>query len=185
MSTTVNDGRSAWTDELTSSVDDTRRRSYDVPAGTAAAVPVEVEQVSWKFHLVEFAKGFGEMSVEFGKGVRDVVKQSILREDSVIMKRFGGPCRKVCLKLRFLNEYLPEDRDPVHAWTVILFVYFIVFLGKFPSSEKISSVLNCYVLSWNSNGTFNFFSFFLASFSISIDLYFHSVSKDLRWSCEV
>lgn len=131
MSTTVNEARSAWTDELTSLVDDTRRRSYDVPAATAAAVPLEVEQpVSWKFHLVEFAKGFGEMSMEFGKGVRDVVKQSILREDSFIMKRFGGPCRKVGGKLRFLNEYLPEDRDPVHAWTVILFVYFIVFIGN-------------------------------------------------------
>lgn len=163
MSTTVNEARSAWTDELTSLVDDTRRRSYDVPAATAAAVPLEVEQpVSWKFHLVEFAKGFGEMSMEFGKGVRDVVKQSILREDSFIMKRFGGPCRKVCGKLRFLNEYLPEDRDPVHAWTVILFVYFIVFIGNSYLLKKISSFLNCYVLSWNLNGIQ--FPFILSSF---------------------
>lgn len=140
---TVNEARSTWTDELTSLVDDNRRRSYvstspgDVPA--AAPVTAEVEQASWKFHLVEFAKGFGEMSMEFGKGVRDVVKQSILREDSVIVKRFRGPCQKVGRKLRFLNEYLPEDRDPVHAWTVILFVSFIAFIVLIVNTDYDSS----------------------------------------------
>ncbi|KAG6415097.1 hypothetical protein SASPL_122499 [Salvia splendens] len=76
----------------------------------------------WRFQAAEFAKGAAEMSVEFGKGVRDVVKQTVLREDSLIMKKFKGPCQKLFQRLRFLNEYLPEDRDPLHAWTVIAFV---------------------------------------------------------------
>lgn len=137
----VNESRSTWTEELTRLVDDNGPRSYDsratsdVPAqeeAAAAAAAVgkgEVEE-SWKFHMVEFAKGFGEMSLEFGKGVRDVVKQSILREDSVIVKKLRGPCQKACGKLRFLNEYLPEDRDPVHAWSVILLVSFLAFVGN-------------------------------------------------------
>lgn len=79
----------------------------------------------WKFQVAEFAKGAAEMSVEFGKGVRDVVNQTVLREDSVIMKKLKGPCHKCFGKLRFLNDYLPEDRDPVHAWTVIVCVWIV------------------------------------------------------------
>ncbi|KAI3461459.1 hypothetical protein Pfo_018122 [Paulownia fortunei] len=93
--------------------------SSAVDGGAAASGEVG----DWRYQVVEFAKGAAEMSVEFGKGVRDVVKQSILREDSVIMRKFKGPCLKILRKLRFLNEYLPEDRDPVHAWTVIFCVW--------------------------------------------------------------
>lgn len=86
-----------------------------------------------RFQVVEFAKGAAEMSVEFGKGVRDVVKQTILREDSVITRKFKGPCLKIVEKLRFLNEYLPEDRDPVHVWTIIAGVWFFTLAGdSFP-----------------------------------------------------
>ncbi|KAL8509903.1 hypothetical protein ACS0TY_016938 [Phlomoides rotata] len=35
------------------------------------------------------------------------------------MRKLRGPCAEILGKLRFLNEYLPEDRDPVHAWTLI------------------------------------------------------------------
>lgn len=85
----------------------------------------------WKFQVAEFAKGAAEMSVEFGKGVRDVVKQTVLREDSVIMKKLKGPCRKFLGTLSFLNEYLPEDRDPVHAWTVIACVSILTLAGDY------------------------------------------------------
>lgn len=47
------------------------------------------------------------------------------------MRKVGGPCEKVCTELRFLNEYLPEDRDPVHAWSVILCVVFVAVAGNF------------------------------------------------------
>lgn len=84
---------------------------------------------NWKFHAVEFWRGFAEMSVEFGKGVRDVVKQSVMRDDSFVVKNFGPPARKVRKELKFLNEYLPEDRDPVHSWSVIFVVLFFVVAG--------------------------------------------------------
>lgn len=80
------------------------------------------EAEDWKYHAAEFAKGVAEMSVEFGRGVRDVVKQSLLTKDSYFMRNIGEPCVKFCERLRFLNEYLPEDRNPVHSWSVILFV---------------------------------------------------------------
>ncbi|PSR86618.1 3-phosphoshikimate 1-carboxyvinyltransferase [Actinidia chinensis var. chinensis] len=80
------------------------------------------ESEDWKYHAAEFAKGLAEMSVEFGRGCRDVVKQSVLTKNSYVMRNFGEPCAKVCARLRFLNEYLPEDRDPVHAWSVIFLV---------------------------------------------------------------
>lgn len=83
----------------------------------------------WRFQAAEFAKGAAEMSVEFGKGVRDVVKQTVLREDSLIVKKFKGPCHKLFQRLRFLNEYLPEDRDPLHAWAVIAFVSVLALAG--------------------------------------------------------
>lgn len=85
---------------------------------------------NWKYHAVEFAKGFAEMSVEFGKGVRDVLKQSVIKEDSILVKKIGPPFVKVCGRFSFLNEYLPEDRDPAYAWSVIFFVLFLASAGK-------------------------------------------------------
>ncbi|KAJ0078141.1 hypothetical protein Patl1_37139 [Pistacia atlantica] len=37
-------------------------------------------------------------------------------------RRIKGPCAKFYAQLRFFNEYLPEDKDPLHAWLVICFV---------------------------------------------------------------
>ncbi|XP_009804236.1 uncharacterized protein LOC107790869 [Nicotiana tabacum] len=107
-----------------------------IGVATAAAAGNDAE--NWKFHAVEFAKGFAEMSVEFGKGVRDVLKQSVIREDSVLVRKVGAPCYKLCRRLSFLNEYLPEDRDPVHAWSVIFSVLFIAFAVLIVSSDDIS-----------------------------------------------
>jgi len=88
----------------------------------------------------EFMVGVAEMTVEFGKGCRDIVKQSLVNEDSFIVKnlgrdsyigkRLGGPCAKLFAKLSFFNEYLPEDKDPLHAWSVIFFVFLLAFLGN-------------------------------------------------------
>lgn len=85
------------------------------------------ESESLKEHAIEFMKAAAEMSVEFGKGFRDVVKQTVVNEDSYIVRRFGGHFDKVCGRLRFLNEYLPEDRDPVHSWSVIFVVFLLAF----------------------------------------------------------
>ena len=90
-------------------------------------------------HVREFLMAVAEMSVEFGKGCRDIAKQSLADRDSFLVRKFGkdsyvrrrirGPCHKVCGKLRFVNDYLPEDKDPVHSWSVILFVAFLAFAG--------------------------------------------------------
>lgn len=91
---------------------------------------------SFKDDVLEFLKGAAEMSVELGKGCRDIVRQSLEDEDSFVVKNFGkdsvigGKVMKCCEKLKFLNEYLPEDKDPVHAWSIILLVMILAFAGK-------------------------------------------------------
>lgn len=93
-------------------------------------------------HLTEFMKAAAEMSVEFGKGCRDIVRQSLMKEDSYIGKklgkgsnfvrrRIGGPCKRGFEKLRVFNDYLPEDKDPLHALAVVFFISAIAFAGIF------------------------------------------------------
>ncbi|PWA72503.1 alpha/Beta hydrolase fold protein [Artemisia annua] len=84
----------------------------------------------FRYQATEFFKGVAELSVEFGKGCRDVVKQSILRDDSFIVRNFGGVCKSVCVRFKFLNRYLPEDRDPMHSWSVIAVVFAVVLAGS-------------------------------------------------------
>lgn len=89
---------------------------------------------NWTDVVREFMRGVGEMSVAFGKGCRDIVRQSLVREDSFLVRNFGkeswigrriaGPYGKVCRRLKVFSEHLlPEDKDPVHAWSVILCVF--------------------------------------------------------------
>lgn len=97
------------------------------------------ERVKVKDCVAEFMKGAAEMTVELGKGCRDIVKQSLMNQDSYINRNFGkdsyvgkrvrGPCHMLCNKLSFFNEYLPEDKDPLHAWSVIFFVSLLAFAG--------------------------------------------------------
>lgn len=93
----------------------------------------------WRFQMKEFAKGAAEMSVEFGKGVRDVVKQSVLKDEPEIVRKLKGPCANICRKLRFLNEYLPEDRDPYHAWSVIACVWVFALVALIANAYQSSS----------------------------------------------
>ena len=98
------------------------------------------EWVKFKECVTEFMKGAAEMLVELGKGCRDIVKQSLVNEDSFIVKKFGrnsyvaerirGPFEKFCGKLSFFNQYLPEDKDPVHSLAVIFFVLIFAFAGE-------------------------------------------------------
>ncbi|KAL5831219.1 hypothetical protein ACOSQ4_016573 [Xanthoceras sorbifolium] len=76
----------------------------------------------------EFVKAAMEMSVEFARGCRAIVWQSLGREDSYVgsrIRRLRGPCQRFFGKLRFLNDYLPEDKDPLHVLFVICFVFVI------------------------------------------------------------
>ncbi|XVF04973.1 hypothetical protein REPUB_Repub05bG0129900 [Reevesia pubescens] len=99
-------------------------------AGVAAAD----KAFNFKDVVREFMRGFLEMIVEFGRGCRDVVRQSLVTEDSFLVRNFGKdsyigrkikvPYHNVLRRLTFFNDYLvPEDKDPLHAWSVILFVF--------------------------------------------------------------
>lgn len=39
-------------------------------------------------------------------------------------------CSKVSKRLRFLNNFLPKDHDPVHAWSVVFFIFILTLAGK-------------------------------------------------------
>lgn len=108
---------------------------------------------------MEFLKAAGEMALEFGKGCRDIVVQSFGDNESYLVKTFGkgsfigkrvrGPCEKVFGKLRFFNEYLPEDKDPFHVWMVILSVSVLVLAVLSLSAERddvtISPIKKIYI----------------------------------------
>ncbi|XP_044483636.1 uncharacterized protein LOC123209597 [Mangifera indica] len=94
-------------------------------------------------HATEFGKAVMEMSVEFGKGCRDIVWQSIGREDTYLgrsFRRMKGPCAKFCAKLRFFNDYMPEDKDPLYAWSVICLVSVLAIAVFCLTSESNTSV---------------------------------------------
>lgn len=78
-----------------------------------------------KDQIKGFAKAWGELLVDLSRGCKDIVQQSLVSEDSYVVKKFGPSVTKVSSKLSFLNEYLPEDRDPVQAWPVIFFVFIL------------------------------------------------------------
>ncbi|CAL0329098.1 unnamed protein product [Lupinus luteus] len=105
-----------------------------------------------KVCLTEFMKGAAEMASELGKGCRDIVKQSVINQDSYINMKFGkdsyvgkrvrGPCHKLCNKFSVFNHYLPEDKDPLHACFVIFFVSlfsFAVLYVNFEHDQPITS----------------------------------------------
>lgn len=89
------------------------------------------ESESFKDHVKGFAKAWGEMVVGLGKGCKDIVVQNYLTEDSYLVQKLRGPVNKVSDRLRYLNEFLPEDRDPFHAWLVIILVFLLAFAGNF------------------------------------------------------
>ncbi|PIN18475.1 hypothetical protein CDL12_08847 [Handroanthus impetiginosus] len=141
----------SWRDELASLVEDTGIRFNGDSIGSlspefsdktmvsAAEEPAE-EMESLKDQIKGFAKAWGEMVLDFGKGCRDVVQQTILTEDSYLVKKIKGPLAEVSEKLRFLNEFLPEDRDPVHVWPVIFFVFILALAVLSVNSKQESAI---------------------------------------------
>ncbi|KAK4396322.1 hypothetical protein Sango_1468800 [Sesamum angolense] len=103
----------SWRDELASLVEDTGIRftgeSIGVLAPEFTTKPsAEEESETFKDQIKGFAKAWGEMVVELGRGCRDVLQQTVLTEDSYIVKKTKGPLAEVSEKLRFLNEFLPR-----------------------------------------------------------------------------
>ncbi|PWA65965.1 alpha/beta-Hydrolases superfamily protein [Artemisia annua] len=132
--------RKSWTEELASLVEDTGiRYTDDQNTFNAVSTPSfelktalegeNVESEGFVDQMKGFAKAWGEIVVELGLGFRDVVVQTVLTDDSVIVKnvrKVRKPCGVVVGKLSVLNEFLPEDKHPAHAWLVILSVFVVV-----------------------------------------------------------
>lgn len=148
-------GSRSWREELASLVGDTGiRYPGDVAAemaaegfngGEEAAAAAETE--SLKDQVKGFLKASAEMLGELGRGCRDVAVQSLGKEDSFVVRKLGGPWKLVSGRLSFLNEYLPEDRDPVHAWPVVISVFLIAFAGaRFVNWDWFCvSLVNCLI----------------------------------------
>ncbi|KAK4780533.1 hypothetical protein SAY87_016639 [Trapa incisa] len=100
-------------------------------------------------HLKEFMKGVAEMSVELAKGCRDIVMQNLLNEnsflvkylgkDSYIVSRIRGPYEATRERLKRFNDYLPEDKNPVHAWSVICIVVVLALAAVIVNTEPKAS----------------------------------------------
>lgn len=146
-------GGMTWQDELASLVEDTGiRYGAGVPAadeeerdardlggrvfekgyygvyeeGTGAAA-----EESLKEQLTGFVMATGEMLRELGHGCWDIAQQSLEGvEETYVGKKVKGHWTVASQRLEFLNEYLPEDRDPVHAWSVIIGVFLLALLGN-------------------------------------------------------
>lgn len=134
-------GRGTWTEELASLIEDSGVR-YGGDPNASSATSFEVRrsvyapQSEWvesgeslKEQALGFVMAWCEILLELGRGFRDILRQNLMNKDSYVVRKFGGPCSKVSKRLRFLNDFLPEDRDPVHAWSIVFFVFFLALAG--------------------------------------------------------
>lgn len=90
---------------------------------------VNESEETLKDHAVGFLMAWCEILMELGRGCRDILQQNFLNEDSYVVTKLRGPCSKVSKRLRFLNDFLPEDRDPLHAWSIVLTVFLLALAG--------------------------------------------------------
>ncbi|KAF8395228.1 hypothetical protein HHK36_019170 [Tetracentron sinense] len=147
-------GSTSWEDELASLLDAGIRYNSDrigiaepvVEMQTANFIVSEelesnaAEAESFKDQVKGFLKASAEMLQELAIGCKDIVQQSLGNRDSYIVRKLGEPWEKVSGRLSFLNDYLPEDRDPVHAWPVIIFVSILAFSVLSVNTKHNSSV---------------------------------------------
>ncbi|XP_062215956.1 uncharacterized protein LOC133916341 [Phragmites australis] len=133
-----------WHDELYTIVGDTGvplpGAGGAAPAAPAAKVAVvgagwlgEEEEgraeEGWAQQARGFAESTAEMLLELGRGLWDVAAQSLAgAEDSELGRRLRRRASAAGKRLRFMNEYLPEERDPVRCWFVVAAVAFVTLL---------------------------------------------------------
>ncbi|RWW31478.1 hypothetical protein BHE74_00016415 [Ensete ventricosum] len=85
---------------------------------------------SLKEQVTGFVVATGEMLRELGRGFWDVAQQSLEGVgETYVGKKVRGHWDAVLRRLEFVNEYLPEDRDPVHAWPIVITVFLLALLG--------------------------------------------------------
>ncbi|XP_052730192.1 uncharacterized protein LOC108319228 isoform X3 [Vigna angularis] len=148
-------GRDTWTEELASLIEDSGVR-YGGDPNASSATSFEVRrsvyapQSEWvesgeslKEQALGFVMAWCEILLELGRGFRDILRQNLMNEDSYVVRKFGGPCSKVSKRLRFLNDFLPEDRDPVHAWSIVFFVFILALaaISVDPSREAVAPMM--------------------------------------------
>lgn len=136
-------GGMTWQEELASLVEETGVR-YPTAAAAEDDEPRDLRkrivgdgsedgvmaEESFKDQVKGFLKATGEMMHELGKGCRDIVEQSLVGvEDSYVARKLRGPCEMVAVRLSFLNELLPEDRDPMRCWMVVVLVLLLSLSG--------------------------------------------------------
>lgn len=138
----------SWRDELASLIEDSGIRlttaasvnameistpAFSMPEQRSPLIydsPAPPE--SLKDQIKGFTKAWGEMLMELMRGCRDVVQQSgLFNEESYIVKKTKAPFDQVSRKLSVFNDFLPEDRHPVHAWPLIFFVFILALSGNF------------------------------------------------------
>lgn len=83
------------------------------------------EAEGFQEQLKGFVKSTGELLEKLAQGCRDVVRQNLGGEDSVLVRRVGGMWAKFSPHMEVVNQFLPEDRNPAHVWSVLLFVFFL------------------------------------------------------------
>ncbi|CAL9040716.1 uncharacterized protein LOC135622492 [Musa acuminata AAA Group] len=84
---------------------------------------------SLKEQVTGFVVATGEMLRDLGRGFWDVAQQSLERVgETYVGKKVRGHWDAVLRRLEFMNEYLPEDRDPVHAWPIVITVFLLALL---------------------------------------------------------
>ncbi|XWS66927.1 hypothetical protein CRYUN_Cryun05aG0242600 [Craigia yunnanensis] len=108
-------GANTWPEELASLVEDTGIIYTGETIGFSSLPPFNAEKSTAVAAVVE----------KLGRGCRDILQQTVVTEDSFIVQKLGGPVAKVSGRLRFLNEFLTKDRDPIHAWPIIFFVFIL------------------------------------------------------------
>ncbi|KAG4996149.1 hypothetical protein JHK85_027588 [Glycine max] len=142
-------GRDTWTEELPSLIEDSGVLYGGDPTTTTTTTTTTSFEVyaphsesgeSFKEQALGFVMAWCEILMELGRGFRDILRQNLMNEDSYVVRKFGGPCSKVSKRLRFLNDFLPEDRDPVHAWSVVFFVFILALaaISVDPSREAVA-----------------------------------------------
>lgn len=138
-------GTNSWSEELASLVDDPGVRysgdpmemsyttSFEVSRRSEYSASAESEGSggeSLKDQAMGFLMAWCEIVMELGRGCRDILQQNLFNEDSYVVRNLGGPCAKVSKRLRFLNDFfLPEDRDPLQAWSVVFLVFILALAG--------------------------------------------------------
>lgn len=112
--------------DLTAAAESGAKRSGFLSVDGSGSEPRE----TLKDQVAGFMKSWGEMLLELAKGCKDIVQQTVVTEDSFVVRKLRKPAAKMSKKLNFMNEYLPEDRDPIHAWPVIFFVFLLALAGN-------------------------------------------------------